>query len=144
MLGLKTTQYAAIKDFKKYVLAQAKKEMEAIDETGRHKSDLSFQVETIREGRKISRLKFIIVKNDMNAVKKSKAENVGKSLQKIADSAIKPQPIAKRFNFPEYWDEFLKYLEKNDPGLLPIIASEGSECMLVKAPYIAWQREFKR
>lgn len=71
------------------------------------------------------------------AGKNTKAGNVGKSLQKIADSAIKPQPIARQFNFPEYWDEFLKYIEKKDPGLLPIIASEGPQCMLVKAPYIA-------
>jgi plasmid replication initiation protein len=144
MLCLKKTQYAAIKDFKKYVLAQAKKEMEAIDKTGRPKSDLSFEVETIREGRKISRLKFIIVKNEMKEVKKAKAGNVGKSLQTIADSAIKPQPIARQFNFPEYWDEFLKYIEKEDPGLLPIIASDGPECLLVKVPYNKWSREFKR
>ncbi len=141
ILGLKPGQYAEYRDFNKRVIAQAKKEMEATDETGRPKSDLSFEVETIREERKITRLKFIIVKNEM---KKAKAGNVGKSLQQVADSAVKPQPIAKRFYFPEYWDEFLKYIEKKDPDLLPIIASEGPECMLVKVPYNKWSREFKR
>jgi plasmid replication initiation protein len=144
ILGIEKDEYREYKRFSQRVLAQAKKEMEAIDETGRHKSDLSFQVETIREGRKISRLKFIIVKNEMKEVKKAKAGNVGKSLQKVADSNTKPPPIARKFNFPEYWDEFLKYIEKEDPGLLPIIASDGPEGLLVKVPYNKWSREFKR
>jgi plasmid replication initiation protein len=143
MLGLKPGQYAEYRDFNKRVIAQAKKEMEAIDETGRPKSDLSFEVETIREERKITRLKFIIIKNKMKEMNKSKAGNIGKSLKTIADSAIKPQQIGRKFNFPEYWDEFLKYIEKEDPGLLPIIASDGPECMLVKVPYNKWSREFK-
>ncbi|MCW5206935.1 replication initiation protein [Desulfobulbus sp. F5] len=144
ILGIEKDEYREYKRFSQRVLAQAKKEMEAIDETGRNKCDLTFEVETIREGRKITRLKFIIIKNNMRYVEKAKAGNVGKSLQKFTDSAIKPPPIARQSNFPEYWDDFLKYIEKKDPGLLPIIASDGPECMLVKAPYIAWSREFKQ
>jgi len=143
ILGIEKNEYLEYKEFSRRVLGQAKKEMQAIDEAGRNKCDLFFEVEKIREGRKISRLKFIIVKNEMKETKKAKAGNVGKSLEKIADSSIKPQPIARQFNFPEYWDEFLQYIEKEDPGLLPIIASDGPECMLVKVPYNQWSRKFK-
>lgn len=144
ILGIEKGEYREYKRFSQRVLAQAKKEMEAIDETGKHKCDLTFEVETIREGRKITRLKFIIVKNKPQAVKNTKAGNVGKFVKQITDSATKPPPIARQFNFPEYWDEFLKYIEKKDPGLMPIIASDGPECMLVKEPYTAWKREFKQ
>ena len=40
---------------------QAKKEFEKQDKEGRCKCDLTFQLETSREGRKIARLKFIII-----------------------------------------------------------------------------------
>ena len=136
MLGIEE-QYQKFNELRRWVLEAAQKELS-------EKADLSFKLETAKTGKFITRLKFIIIKNKPKAGKNTKAGNVGKSLQKIADSAIKPQPIARQFNFPEYWDEFLKYIENKDPGLQPIIASEGPECFLVKAPYTAWKREFKR
>jgi plasmid replication initiation protein len=128
-------QYQRFNALRSWVLEAARKELT-------EKSDLSFKLETLRTGRTITRLKFIIVKNKPEISKKTKAENIGKSLEKIADAAVNSPPV-NRWLFPEYWDEFLQYIEKKDPSLLPIIASDGPECMLVKVPYNRWSREFK-
>ncbi len=64
MLGLKKTQYSAFKDFRRWVLNQAKKEFEKKDESGKFKCDLTFSLETFREGRRIARLKFIIIEQE--------------------------------------------------------------------------------
>jgi plasmid replication initiation protein len=135
MLGIEE-QYKKINELRRWVIEAAQKELS-------EKADLSFKLETAKTGKFITKLKFIIVKNEMKETKKAKAGNVGKSLQQVVDSSIKPQPIARQFNFPKYWDEFLQYIEKEDPSLLPIIASDGPECMLVKVPYNKWSREFK-
>jgi plasmid replication initiation protein len=142
ILGIEKNEYLEYKEFSRRVLGQAKKEMQAIDEAGRNKCDLFFEVEKIREGRKTNRLKFIIKKNKSKVKNNTKAGNIAKSLEKIAEAAVN-QPPVNRWVFPEYWNEFLQYIEKEDPGLLPIIASDGPECMLVKVPYNKWSREFK-
>ena len=67
ILGLKKTQYSAFKDFRRWVLNQAKKEFEKKDKAGNCNCDLTFILETIREGRKIARLKFIIVEQKYQA-----------------------------------------------------------------------------
>ncbi len=64
ILGLKKTQYSAFKDFRRWVLNQAKKEFEKKDESGKFKCDLTFELEKIREGRRIARLKFIIIEQE--------------------------------------------------------------------------------
>lgn len=128
-------KYQKFNELKRWVLEASRKELT-------EKSDLSFNLETLRTGRTITRLKFIIVKNKPKTAEKTKAGNIAKSLEKIADATVNPPPVS-RWIFPEYWDEFLQYIEKEDPGLLPIIASDGPECMLVKEPYNKWSREFK-
>ena len=64
ILGLKKTQYSAFKDFRRWVLNQAKKEFERKDESGKFKCDLTFLLETFREGRRIARLKFVIIEQE--------------------------------------------------------------------------------
>jgi len=55
ILGLEG-QYNAFQDFKRRVISQAKKEFDDKEKN----SDITFILETIKEGRKITRLKFII------------------------------------------------------------------------------------
>lgn len=87
MLGLKLGQYAEYRDFNKRVITQAKKEMDAVDENGINKSDLTFEVETIREGRKITRLKFIIIKNEqLNKKKESKSYSMNSESEQLDNS----------------------------------------------------------
>lgn len=64
ILGIDEKEYAEFKDFKKRVINQAKKEFEEKNKEakGGYKSDITFDLETKRTGRKISHLKFIIKK----------------------------------------------------------------------------------
>ena len=61
ILGIGAEKYKQFNQFKVWVLNQAKKEFEKKDKAGNCKCDLTFTLETIREGRKIARLKFIII-----------------------------------------------------------------------------------
>jgi len=60
ILGIDDSKYPDFKQFRAWVLNQAKKEFETKLHGGSFKSDLTFDLETIREGRKITRVKFII------------------------------------------------------------------------------------
>lgn len=119
-------QYQRFSEMRRWVLDPAQKEL-------RLKSDLSFKLETTKTGRTIFSLKFIIVKNKIKERKKSEG--------KVVEPFTALHTTTKQRKFPEYWDEFLKYLEQNDPGLLPIIASDGPECGIVKVPYLTWRKE---
>lgn len=61
ILGIDKGKYVQFKQFRAWVLNQAKKEFDKKDEAGFYQCDLSFNLETIREGRKITRVKFNIV-----------------------------------------------------------------------------------
>lgn len=63
MLGIEKKKYSQFKDFRKWVLNQAKKEFDRKDDNGVALCDITFDLETIREGRRINRLKFIIRRN---------------------------------------------------------------------------------
>ena len=140
ILGIEKKEYSEYKEFSRRVIAQAKKEMDAVDESGKPKSDLSFEIETIREGRKIVRLKFIIMRNKKKLAKPEKG-SMGQAAEKAVNALVKQNPPAKRWHFPEHWNEFLEYCKKNDPGLLPIIDSDGPETGIVKYPYRKWLDE---
>jgi plasmid replication initiation protein len=63
ILDIDDHKYPLFKDFRKWVLNKAKKELETKNKkTKRYNSDISFNLETIRTGRKITRLRFIIKK----------------------------------------------------------------------------------
>ena len=64
ILGIETNKYKVFRDFNKRILKQSKKEFEKKDESGKFQCDLTFELEKIREGRKIARLKFIIVEQE--------------------------------------------------------------------------------
>lgn len=63
ILGIEEKEYQKFYDFRKRVVNQAKKEFETKNKaTGSYNSDITFTLETIRTGRKITRLRFIIKK----------------------------------------------------------------------------------
>ena len=61
ILGIDKKKYSQFKQFRQWVLNQAKKEFEKKNEAGFPQCDLTFKLETIREGRTIARIKFIII-----------------------------------------------------------------------------------
>ena len=64
ILGIKQNEYREFKRFRSRVINQAKKEFGKKDESGQFKCDLTFSLETFREGRRIARLKFIIIEQE--------------------------------------------------------------------------------
>lgn len=63
ILGIEGKSYDNFKSFRQWVLNQAKKEFETKNKaTGAYQSDITFDLETIRTGRKITRLRFNIRK----------------------------------------------------------------------------------
>lgn len=140
MLGLKPDQYNEYRDFNKRVISQAQKEMDAVDENGTPKSDLTFKIEKIKECRKIVKIKFIIIKNNMDSARLTKNSAVNAANKSLSAISNQKNP-SRSWQFPEHWNEFLEYCQKKDPGLLPIIASDGPETMIVKYPYRKWLDE---
>lgn len=61
ILGIGKEKYRQFKQFRQWVLNQAQKEFEKKNEAGFPQCDLTFKLETIREGRTIARVKFIII-----------------------------------------------------------------------------------
>ncbi len=60
ILGVSKEKYKQFKMFRAWVINQAKKEFEKKDDNGFYQCDLTFDLETIREGRFITKIKFII------------------------------------------------------------------------------------
>jgi len=83
ILDISDEKYRLFKEFKRNVLMRAKKEFETIDkETGTYKSDITFDLETFRTGRKITDLKFIIKRQKVKTNQKIEIE----------DSLVTPHP----------------------------------------------------
>lgn len=62
ILGIGKDQYKQFKELNKWVIKYAKKEFETeYEDSGLFKSDISFNLETIRSGRSISQIKFMII-----------------------------------------------------------------------------------
>lgn len=119
ILGLENDQYQVFSDFKKRVLTQAQKEMEAKDS----KCDLTFQLETIKEGKKITRLRFIIVKRP---VEQSQA---AQPVQKKAPAAKKHPPLSAEMQ------EFEQWLKENDAFMYGFMQEHGPNALMVQAEY---------
>jgi len=62
-LGIKDTIYPEFKRFRARVINQAKKELDKKDKQGNFISDITFDFEPIKNGRSITRLRFIIIRN---------------------------------------------------------------------------------
>jgi hypothetical protein len=94
ILGLRKTQYSVFKDFDRRVLNQAKKEFEKKDKAGNCKCDLTFKLEKIREGRKIARLKFIIIKQEYHEIAVIVPDNIEKKEEETRPK--KPQTVKEQ------------------------------------------------
>ena len=119
ILGLEKEQYSEYYNFKRRVIMQAQKEMEAKDS----KCDLTFQIETIKEGKKITRLRFIIVKRP---VEQSQATQ---PVQKKAPDAKKRPPL------PAEMQEFEQWLKENDAFMYGFMQEHGPNAHMVQAEY---------
>ena len=108
---------------------QAQKEMEAKDS----KCDMTFQLETIKEGKKITRLRFIIMKR--NVEQSPPEQPIKKKQAPPAQTANKQPPLSAEMK------EFKKHLEKiGDSFLLDTLKTQGPQEFMVRAAFADWQR----
>lgn len=118
IIGLNKDQYPAFEDFKRRIINQAKMELD-------EKAEISFILEKIKTGRKITHLKFVIIDN------KPQPSNI-----KIKPPAAKKQPplspemIEFKKHLEEIGDTFMLDLLKNDP-----------QAFMLKATFSNWQRK---
>lgn len=140
ILGLKENQYKEYKDFNKWILNQAKKEFEEKNDKGKYKSDISFKIETAREGRKIAIIKFIIIQLDDNEVQPF-ATSKPKSGNKTGN--IESDKLDKKL-----WSEFIEYIKENDTFMYNFYLENGGNAMMVQGEYYnfleKWEEEQKR
>lgn len=134
MLDIKEEKYSLFYDFRKRVINQAKKEFEAKDkETGCYKSDITFDLETIKTGRRITHLRFIIKKQKVHSNRKNPADILIDSPKKEADSPAQEAlayygitgSTAKKYLAEQTEDEILQTvylleLRKNNKDKAPI------------------------
>ncbi len=124
ILGIEKNIYKEFKEFKRRVLMQAKKEFD----DKKNRCDLTFDLETIKEGRKIVSLKFIILKQSPEQLQP--AEPVQK-----APAAKKQPPLSAEMK------EFKKHLEEiGDTFMLDLLKNDPQAFML-KVTFSDWQRK---
>jgi plasmid replication initiation protein len=123
ILGIEKDIYKEFKEFKRRVLMQAKKEFD----DKKNKSDLTFDLETIKEGRKIVRLKFIILKRS------PEQPQPAEPVQKVP--AAKKQPLS-----PEML-EFKKHLEEIGDTFMLDLLKDDPQAFMVKATFSEWRRK---
>ncbi len=128
MLGDKAKTYPLYKNFRNYILDVAKRELDAKDpETGLYKSDLTFDLETRRTGRKISHLKFIIKKQKTAPVKQLKID-------------IPPEENPHQ-NTPEY--KAMLSLAISDKHALAFMEQYGAEYIAEKLQVLAERQQIE-
>ncbi|WP_338631775.1 replication initiation protein [Clostridium baratii] len=93
-IGLDNEQYNRFYDLKKYAILVAQKEL-------KEKTDIEFEFEEIKTGRKVTALKFFIKENEKN-----KSKNSFKEIENKIDE-IKE---GKQIKIDEFEDENIKYL----------------------------------
>jgi plasmid replication initiation protein len=121
ILGLEKEQYAEYYNFKRRVIMQAHKEMEAKGS----KCDLTFQLETIKEGKKITRLRFIIIKRSPEQPQSAQSVPAAKKQQPLS-----PETMEFKKHLEEIGDTFMLDMLKNDP-----------QAFMLKVTFSDWQRK---
>ena len=136
MLGLKPTQYAQWFNFKARIIEQAKKELEDPE----NNCDLSFRLETIKEGKKITKLKFFIQQRKRAEEEKKPAQ------EKLAPPVMQPAaPVrAARINrLPFEHDEAFGFWLAQKGLAVDLLqwAESGQNSFICKASYNDFLRE---
>lgn len=96
ILGIDKDKYLEFKAFRQWVVNQAKKEFETKNkETGTYISDITFELETIRTGREITRLRFNIKKQTYQEALPMEIPEVSTSEQSSTLEALQTYGISE-------------------------------------------------
>ncbi|MGB0847968.1 MAG: replication initiation protein [Thiolinea sp.] len=114
ILEIKNDEYKEFKHFRTRVINQAKKEFEKKDKNGHVKSDITFDLETIRAGRKITRLRFNIRKQkyqEQLPFDIPEVEPITPAIQALIDHNIS-EATARKFHAEQGEEEILRCMSK--------------------------------
>lgn len=133
ILGIDKEKYTVFKDFRRYVIDQAKKELD-------EKADISFDIEKIREGRKIKWIKFIILtkksisdnKSDPVKPEKPKKPKINNNTSEYEEELLL-EKAAKEDE--KIFNEFLEYTKENDKFIYDFYLKYG-RALMVQGEYI--------
>lgn len=121
VLGLSKNQYTRYSSFKERVICVPQKELESKSVDGEYKSDLGFDFEEVKSGRKVVEIKFIIKnrKNSLNDifVKESPSKTV-QYLTSYGVSFDKSKELSKNHSEEEVIKCISIFEEKKDSGKL--------------------------
>lgn len=118
-------KYKRFNELRRWVLDVARKELDA-------EADLSFTLETVRKGKTISTLKFIIVRNKQKPAKKSRV----KTARAAVGSAVKPgntktnKPEEFEGSDKKLFNEFLEHVKEHDDFIYNRYLAEGYDMMV--------------
>lgn len=115
ILGIDKDKYSQFKAFRQWVINQAKKEFETKNkETGAFQSDITFDLETIRTGRKITRLRFNIRKQkyqEQLPFDMPEVEPLSPAMQALIDHKI-GEALARKFQAEQGEEDILRCVVK--------------------------------
>lgn len=94
LLGIKPVEYPKFSDFKRYVLEQAKIELES-------QTDIKFSYEKVTKGRRVIAIDFYVSKNDKSFPQLSIAEYI----QSLPPTAYEDEPADEREDESKYLDD---------------------------------------
>ena len=115
IIGLNKDQYPAFEDFKRRIINPSKLELDK-------KAEISFILEKLKTGRKITHLKFVIIENKhLQPAQKIKKEPV--------------QEVKKHPPVPAEMQEFEQWLKKNDAFMYGFMQEHGPNALMVQAEY---------
>ncbi len=118
IIGLNKDQYSSFEDFKRRIINTAKMELD-------EKAEISFILEKIKTGRKITHLKFVIIDN------KPQPANI----------KIKPPASQKHPPLSPELLEFKKHLEETGDTFMLDLLKDDPQAFMLKATFSDWRRK---
>ena len=114
MLDIDNNKYSEFKELRKWVINKSKSELEKKNKNGHLKSDITFDLETIRTGRKITRLRFNIRKQkyqEQLPFDVPETEPLKPAVQALVDHKIS-ENLARQFEAEQGEAEILQCVTK--------------------------------
>lgn len=120
ILGIQEKEYPRFADFRRRVIDQARKEFEQRNKHTRcYQSDISFDLETIREKRKITKLRFIIKKQSYQEplpFDLPEKEPLSKSIEILVKHGI-GESLARKYEVEQGEEEVLRCVQRYEEKL---------------------------
>lgn len=120
LLGIDKTVYKQFKDFNRRVIGQAKSDFEKKDDDGVYLSDIGFDLETIKAGRSVTRLRFNIRKHHIKVIEPDQTnhEDIINLFVGVGISKAKVVGWLKEFGEEYLKDKFTYAEHQKDEGKL--------------------------